>query len=182
MSSFSKGEIPNASQPIRLDLEALEEAIGAELEDETFISDTTYDALNRPATVTTPHTQEMPCNTIRPTYNEANLLEKMDANLRGAKDAYGNPVWTPFVTNIDYDAKGQRERIDYGTSGPRVTTTYTYDPLTFRLMNLKTIRGASDTLQDLFYTYDPVGNITHIRDDAQQTIYHANTKVEPNND
>ena len=32
------------------------------------------------------------------------------------------------------------------------------------------MRGA-EPLQDLRYTYDPAGNITHIRDDAQQTIY-----------
>jgi RHS repeat-associated protein len=34
-------------------------------------------------------------------------------------------------------------------------------------------------LQDLKYTYDPVGNITSIRDDAQQTIFFRNKKVEP---
>ncbi len=39
---------------------------------------------------------------IRPGYNEANLLERVEVNLRGAA------VATPFVTDIDYDAKGQR--------------------------------------------------------------------------
>jgi RHS repeat-associated protein len=34
-------------------------------------------------------------------------------------------------------------------------------------------------LQNLHYTYDPVGNITHIRDDAQQTIFFRNKRVEP---
>jgi RHS repeat-associated protein len=33
--------------------------------------------------------------------------------------------------------------------------------------------------QDLFYTYDPTGNITHIRDDAQQTIYFNGQVVLP---
>ena len=37
-------------------------------------------------------------------------------------------------------------------------------------------------LQDLSYTYDPAGNITHIRDDAQQTIYFNNQVVTPDND
>jgi hypothetical protein len=36
------------------------------------------------------------------------LLEKVDVNLCGA------PFATPFVTNIDYDAKGQRVLIEYG--------------------------------------------------------------------
>jgi RHS repeat-associated protein len=37
-------------------------------------------------------------------------------------------------------------------------------------------------VQNLSYTYDPVGNITRIRDDAQQTIYFRNKRVEPNAD
>ena len=37
-------------------------------------------------------------------------------------------------------------------------------------------------VQNLFYTYDPAGNITHIRDDAQQTIYFRNSRVEPSAD
>src|SRR5207247_137417 len=37
-------------------------------------------------------------------------------------------------------------------------------------------------VQNLSYTYDPVGNITHIQDDAQQTIYFKNQRVEPSND
>ena len=37
-------------------------------------------------------------------------------------------------------------------------------------------------MQNLHYTYDPAGNITHIRDDAQQTIYFSNQRVEPSND
>ena len=37
-------------------------------------------------------------------------------------------------------------------------------------------------MQDLSYTFDPSGNITHIQDDAQQTIYFRNRRVEPSND
>ena len=68
-------------------------------------------------------------------------------------------------------------RIEYGNG---VTTEYAYDPLTFRLIELKTTRLADQAvLQDLSYTYDPAGNITHIRDDAQQTIYFNNQVVAP---
>jgi hypothetical protein len=108
------------------------------------------------------------------TFNEANLLEKVDVNLCGA------PVATPFVTNIDYDAKGQRVLIEYGNG---VRTDYAYDPLTFRLRNLKSTRSADQTLlQDLSYIYDPAGNITRIHDGAQQTIYFDNQVVTPDND
>ena len=162
-----------------------------ETEAETYTSRSTYDALDRPVTLTTPHTPTMQANVIRPGYNEANLLERVEANLRGAT-SNGQPVWTPFVTNIDYDAKGQRRRVDYGNG---VTTFYEYDLLTFHLTGLRTRRNATAfpndcpqpaptgwpgcQVQNLYYTYDPVGNIIHIRDQAQQTIYFRNRRVEP---
>ncbi|WP_216912975.1 SpvB/TcaC N-terminal domain-containing protein [Nocardia noduli] len=37
-------------------------------------------------------------------------------------------------------------------------------------------------VQNLHYIYDPAGNITHIRDDAQQAVYFKNQRVEPSND
>jgi RHS repeat-associated protein len=170
---------------------ALEAALAPRLETDPYTSCTTYDALNRPVTLTTPHTPAMQPSVIRPGYNEANLLERVDVNLRGAT-ANGQPVWTPFVANIDFDAKGQRQRIDYGNGA---STFYDYDPLTFRLAHLLTRRNVvafpddcprpppadwpGCQVQDLHYTYDPVGNITHIRDDAQQAIYFKNKRVEP---
>jgi RHS repeat-associated protein len=137
------------------------------LEQQTLADSTTYDALNRPVSVTAPDQ-----SVYRPTFNEANLLEKVEVNLRGAQTT------TPFVTNIDYNAKGQRALIEYGNN---VKTSYDYDPLTFRLTRLRTLRGA-ERLQDLSYTYDPGGNITQIVDNAQQTIYFNNQVVTPNND
>ena len=99
------------------------------------------------------------------------------------------------VRNIDYNAKGQRERIRYGNGAE---TEYRYDEETFRLVRLHTRRNAAAfpddcpqpppagwpgcDMQKLYYTYDPAGNITHIRDDAQQTIYFRNKRVEPSAD
>ena len=42
---------------------------------------------------------------IRPAYNEASLLERVDVNLRG-EVVNAEPVWSAFVSNVDYDAKG----------------------------------------------------------------------------
>ena len=153
-------------------------------DDGSFTSHTTYDALNRPITVTSPDG-----SVYHPTFNEANLLDKVQVNLRGSTEA------TSFVTNIDYNAKGQRSLIDYGNG---VRTTYTYDPLTFRLVHLLTRRDPlvfpgdcpqpppdgwpGCQVQNLYYTFDPAGNITHIRDDAQQTVYFRNKRVEPSAD
>lgn len=145
--------------------------------DGTFTTSTTFDALNRPLTVTSPDR-----SVYRPTFNEANLLDKVEVKLRGAGAA------TAFVTNIDYNAKGQREKVDYENGA---TTTYEYDPLTFRLLHLKTSRPANpdatasqlfkdpSVVQDLRYAYDPVGNITRIEDVALKTIIRNGQSVEP---
>jgi YD repeat-containing protein len=139
------------------------------LMNEIYTSATAYDALNRPATVTAPDK-----SMYRPTFNEANLLDKVDLNLRGAA------LTTPFVTNIDYNAKGQRTHIYYGNGA---STTYKYEPDTFRLVHLSTLRNAT-ALQDLRYTYDPAGNISHIQDDAdlQNAVFFRNKRVESSSD
>jgi len=142
------------------------------LEVALYASSTRYDALNRPTELTTPHTATMQPSIIRPSYNEANLLEGIKANLRSAATP------TVFVGNIDYNAKGQRTRIEYGNS---VSTTYEYEELTFRLSHMQTMRG-NQALQDLRYIYDPAGNITRISDDAQDRIFHSNQAVLPSSE
>jgi RHS repeat-associated protein len=151
-------------------LAQLFESISPMLETESFTSAVTYDAHNRPITSTAPDN-----SVYRPTFNKANLLDKVHVNLRGGQTV------TPFVTNINYNAKGQRELITYENG---VQTGYEYDPLTFRLIKLKTARpnglnGLASKIfiepavvQDLRYTYDPAGNITRIEDRALKTIFH----------
>jgi RHS repeat-associated protein len=162
------------------------------LEAEVFTSSSRYDALNRPVQVVAPHSSKAntKLNIIQPSYNEANLLEKVNVWI-GQTASPGtllDPDTANFkaVTNIDYDAKGQRLRIEYNEAAHSIVTEYTYDEKTFRLTHLLTTRpkhseGDKRKLQDLFYIYDPVGNITEIRDDAQQEVYFKNTQVTPSN-
>jgi RHS repeat-associated protein len=143
----------------------------------SFTTRTTYDALSRSLTVNFPDG-----SVYRPTFNEANLLDKVNVTLRGADTT------TPFVTNIDYNAKGQRILIHYANGAE---TTYAYDDQTFRLIHFKTTRApgqdgqlsqifkTESTVQDLSYTYDPAGNITRIADDALLTVWHSNEQVAP---
>ena len=171
-----------------VDWEAVEAALAADpwqvthvlaplsglLETAPFPSSVTYDALNRPVSVTTPDH-----SVYRPTFNEANLLERVDVNLRGAT-ATGSWSGRPLSPNINYNAKGQRARIAYGNERD---TTYTYDdPATFRLMHLQTTRLPGNGLAtQLFSIPAPCSTCTtpmippatspHIRDEAQQTIY-----------
>lgn len=162
------------------------------LEPEIFTSSSRFDALNRPTQLIAPHSNQpnTKLNIIQPSYNEANLLEKVNVwlNQSAQPTTLLNPSTANFkaVTNIDYDAKGQRVKIEYNETGHSIVTEYSYDQDTFRLSHLLTTRPnhtESDkrTLQDLSYTYDPVGNITDIRDAAQQEVYFKNTQVTPSN-
>jgi RHS repeat-associated protein len=162
-----KGNLLQSRRQLASEYKAtLDWALALDLDPETFTTATSYDALNRPTAVTTPDH-----SVYRPRFNEANLLERVDVNLRGAQTA------TPFLADIDYDAKGQRELIAYGNG---VRTRYRYDPLTFRLTRLTTTRAADQVrLQDLAYTYDPTGNITRTEDGAQQSVYFSNQVAPP---
>jgi RHS repeat-associated protein len=150
--------------------------------DDEFSTTTTYDAMNRQRTAVTPD-----ATTHRPTYNEANLLEAVDVNLHAAQQN-GEPVWTAIISDIDYDPKGQRVRIDCANGA---STTLEYDQKTFRLVRLRTTRpsrvdttasrllAAATVIQDLTYTYDAVGNATRIDDAAARTVFHNNQEVAP---
>lgn len=171
------------------------------LDAETFHQITEYDALGRMTKlynwhrdINTSTSQSTPGATDRvsvyvPQYNERGALKSEWLHVRAAKNTdtvNGKVSFTPSATpahntqaiqEITYNAKGQKEilRLDNGT-----TTTYTYDDKTFRLTSLRTLRATAVTdLQDLQYTYDPVGNITHIHDAAQATVFHSNTIIRP---
>jgi RHS repeat-associated protein len=164
------------------------------LEAETYTSRTRYDALNRPIQLIAPHS-DLPgtkINVIQPVYNEANLLERVQAWLN--QNAEPAEVLDPVTANlnaisdIDYDSKGQRTLIEYGNGA---ITTYVYEKDTFRLIHLKTTRQPGlngmasqifddpQVVQDLGYTYDPAGNITRIEDAALSTITYDNGLIEP---
>lgn len=162
------------------------------LEAEIFTSSSRFDALNRPIQLVAPHSDRPGAkfNVIRPGYNPANLLERVDVWLEQPVEpaALLNPVSANLnaVTNIDYNAKGQRTRIEYNEAVHPIITEYAYDKETFRLIRLLSTRpkhpeNDKRTLQDLSYTYDPVGNITAIRDDAQQKVFFDNSLIEPSN-
>jgi RHS repeat-associated protein len=135
----------------------------AELETETFAFASTYDALGRVTSHTTPD-GAVTFNR----YNRASLLEGVDVRLRES-DAV-----QPVVVALDYNARGQRLRCEHGNG---TTTSYTYERETFRLSRLLLQREGASALQDLRYTYDPVGNVVEIADRAQQQIFFRNAVV-----
>jgi RHS repeat-associated protein len=209
-----KGNLLHSTRRLVSDYRAIPDwQLDPSLEDESFQSSTHYDALNRVIQSVLPHSSlaRAKRHVVQPIFNEANLLERIDVWLERSAEPVGlldpgheapSPVG---VADIDYDAKGQRLRIDYKNGA---STLYRYDAETFRLIHLYTRRGAAFRedcdnpqpppatiaspeeppagkgcgLQNLRYTYDPSGNITHIQDDAQQTIYFRNQRIEPSSD
>jgi RHS repeat-associated protein len=173
-----------------------------ELEQRTYLVRTCYDALNRPVEQVLPD-----ATVLRPVYNEAKLLDRLNVDLRGAG------TFIPMVRHLEYNARGQRTFIAYGNGA---SSRFSYDPLTFRLTRLfsageaegaggpghrgrsRGARGSDGTrgsgdpggergaagprLQDLQYTYDPSGNVTSVSDRAQQRLFFRNKVVEPGAD
>lgn len=122
------------------------------LETEIFTSSIAYDALSRPVLLQVPGNY-----TIRPVYNEGGYTNEVFASIKGGAEQ-------PFVKDIDYDAKGQRRRILYGND---IQTGYTYHSKTMQLQRVTTkARDTVTNLQDIQLTYDPVGNISFIKDSA----------------
>lgn len=191
-ASVDAGLLANPTTPANL--AALEELIAPKLDADAFVSHSRYDGLNRPTELVTPHSPALTPSVVRHTYNDANLLERIDLNLHGATVA-GQRAWKPLLTNVDYDAKGQRQRV---TRGNGVTTELDYDPHTFQLVRLRSARNAASFpddcpqpaladwpgcgVQDIQFTYDPTGNITNIADGAQQRLFFANRRIEPSAD
>jgi RHS repeat-associated protein len=137
----------------------------------------TYDALNRVTSSTAPDG-----SFTTPLYNERSLLAGVTVNIPATATN------TAVVTAATYNAKGQRETINYGNGA---ATTKTYDPDTFRLSHIKTTRTtgsdavssqifkAPDVIQDIQYTYDPVGNITQTTDTALTQFIYNNHVAAP---
>ena len=144
-------------------VQELAQAAAPLLEAGTFRTFSEYDALNRATRVTGPDGSE-----LRKGYNAGGLLEDVGVRWRGG-------ATTTYVSDIDYDARGQVERVEYGNGA---TASYAYDPFTFRLVRITTRRAAGpQVVQDLLYTYDPVGHVVEARDEAQQTVFFDNAAV-----
>lgn len=192
--------------PATVNLANLTSALTPFLQSDTYVSSAKYDAGNRPVQIIPPHKQTgSTIPVIQPGYTVTDQLQRLDVWLNQTTAPASlidpqtvNPARVGVV-NIEYNARGQRTAVRYKND---VTTRYQYDPDTFLLKHLYTKRnhsfvkdcgpnpnttfapddapgGQTCGLQNLHYTYDPAGNVTNIRDDAQQTIYFRNKIVEP---
>ena len=146
-----------------------------ELETESYTSKFAFNGIQQLITETTPD-GSVKTNS----YNRLGLLEKI-------KVTFPDGTEQPIINNIKYNAKGQRVAIDYANG---VKTSYSYEDTTWRLIKLYSTRSNKDSkgkerksvIQDIAYTYDPVGNITRLKDNTYQTVFYNNQRVEPVSD
>ncbi|RYN16671.1 hypothetical protein AA0112_g12390 [Alternaria arborescens] len=157
---------------------AIDWAKDVELEPEIYPTSNVYDAANRKLEVTTPDGSLM-----RYRYNVTGNVLSVSAAFRGSPDE------EMLVKRIDYNARNQRTLIQYGNG---TTTVNKYDEATFRLNRIVTTRtcrpkasneekGAQrvELVQDLTYTYDPIGNVSSTKDDVQSSLFFRNKCVDP---
>ena len=163
------------------------------LEAETFRTLSESDALNRVTLRYNWHRSAAMVAAEQSTYNERGVLRSRRLLVRAARTPAGpsgaaNAAAPGEIQELRYNSRGQ---IVYRRLGNNTLTQYDYDASTFRLKQLRTTRpsdaggfpGRRSTLTDpsivqqLLYTYDPLGNITEIVDDAYEPVFFQNQQV-----
>lgn len=79
-----------------------------------------------------------------------------------------------ILKDLVYNASGQ---VESQVAGNGVISRAAFDPASGRLTSLSA-SVSGNTLQDLRYTYDAVGNVTHIEDRAQPVQFGSNQRVD----
>lgn len=102
-------------------------------------------------------------------FNRAGQLHAIELTVKD-KDAQ------QLLTATDYNAAGQ---LLSQTAGNRVTTLATFEPDSGRLSHLSAAAPGKAPLQNLSYSYDPVGNISLLMDHLQTLGYFDNQRVAP---
>src|SRR5262249_57795570 len=96
--------------------------------------------------------------TVTNTYDAAGMLAQVD----GAGSSWSRT----YASGMRYDVFGNRTRAQLGNGDVSV---WTFDPARIRLSSLVTTLASSTKVQDLHYTYDPVGNPTAIDNNLPAT-------------
>ena len=129
-----------------------------------FDSRWTYDALGEVATQT-----DAKLNCRRFSRTCAGQLRAVSLRRQGEAEV-------TLVSEIRYNAGGL---VEQETAGNGVITRAEFSPEDARLLHLSTGLPSQPLLQNLHYTYDPVGNPVRIDDQAKATTHFKNQRVDP---
>ena len=114
-----------------------------------------YDRQGNVTTLTYPNGSQ-----VAYTYNLAGQISRVQN-----KPSQGS--WSDIASSITYAPTGQPSSITFGNS---VTTANTFDASAlYRLVSKVTTLPSGARAQDFAYTYDPVGNITQLTNNATTT-------------
>ncbi|MFY0688647.1 MAG: hypothetical protein JXQ90_15850 [Cyclobacteriaceae bacterium] len=104
-------------------------------------------------------------------YNQLGLLNQVGICFDESKEQ-------KIINQIEYDAKLQRTSIQYGND---ITTVYQYEPATLRLEKLISTKdlNSQGTVQNQLYAYDPVGNVTRVRNYTSEIVFPKDNKIDP---
>jgi len=185
----------NTPQASRISWHGNNPAAKLEPQSKSFVQMTEYDALNRMTRRYNWHRLGQTAALYQPKYNKRGLLISEKLLLHTVRTPSGpsgglNPTGPDAIREIRYDVRGQKAYLRLGNG---TLTQYDYDPLTFRLRQIRTTRVADPTdfpqghanltdanvIQQLHYTFDAMGNITEIYDEAYETVFFNNQRVEP---
>ncbi|KAA2238584.1 hypothetical protein F0L74_20385 [Chitinophaga agrisoli] len=109
----------------------------------------------------------------------------INSALQASKQKIANPAvtadpqWQTVISNIEYNAAGQRLS---AINGNGVITRHAYDPLTQLLRRTyatSNITGQPEVLQDVGYTYDPVGHTITATNNNAETVFNNNQQIDP---
>lgn len=147
------------------------------------------DILNSPSVYNRSTTYNAPGQVLQDTLPDGTLQQfsyTINGALKNSKQKIHNPalpgeqLWTEVITHIDYDATGKRTRV---VNGNGVTSVYTYDALTLQIVRSYTTRTGDfeegNVLQDIYYTYDPVGHTISTIDNNDAVVFNNNQEVLP---
>ena len=122
-----------------------------------YTTSSTYDRQGNPSTVTYPNGSQ-----VLYTYNLAGQLSRVQNKPSGGS-------WADIVSSFAYAPHGQVATTTFGNGA---STTRTFNPnALYRLAQLQTFGQGGTTIQNIGYTYDPVGNITQIANTANTNAY-----------
>lgn len=123
------------------------------LEDDTYTSEFHYDEQDNPITTRLPNSA-----VVARAYTKNDWPSKISVTPPDQSE----PI--DLISSIDHAPTGRAAEIEYNNG---VVTRFDYDPKSYRLTHVVSLGSGGNSLLDLAYTFDPVGNVTHIENPTQ---------------